>query len=108
MAYGFYIKDGLPYYTDGTKGYPCSVAADLIQVKFDAGTTISQSDIKCILTEDEVKHALGIKFVTDWDASENKQKKITNKTVTSIPSEPEEDLETASTVSSAPSVKTKK
>lgn len=51
------------------------------------------NDAKCLLTEDEAKHNLGIKYVVDWEASSSKQIRITNKTVTSIPAEPEEDEE---------------
>lgn len=91
MSYGFYIKDGKPYYTDGTKSYPCSIAADKTTVKFDSGTALVQSDVKCLLTEAEVKHNLGIKYVVDWDASNKKQIKVSNQTVSSIPADPEED-----------------
>lgn len=91
MSYGFYIKDGKPYYTDGTKSYPCSIAADKTTVEFSSGATLVPSDVKCLLTEDEAKHNLGINYVVDWDALSSKQIRITNKTVTSIPAEPEED-----------------
>lgn len=87
MAY--YIKEGLPYYTDGVKSFPCSVAADSITVKFDTGTPIDLSTVKCLLTEGEVKHALGVRMVTDWDDAQQKTFKKTNKTVSSIPVEPE-------------------
>ena len=45
MSYGFYIKDGKPYYTDGTKSYPCSIAADKTTVEFSSGTTLVPSDV---------------------------------------------------------------
>lgn len=83
MAY--YIKEGLPYYTDGVKSFPCSVAADSITVKFDTGTPIDLSTVKCLLTEGEVKHALGVRMVTDWDDEQQKTFKRTNKTVSSLP-----------------------
>ena len=89
MSYGFYIKEGKPYYTDGTKSYPCSIAADKTTVKFDSGTALVQSDVKSLLTEAEVKHNLGVKFVMDWDAAKKKQVKVSNQTVSSIVETPE-------------------
>lgn len=87
MAY--IIQEGKPYYFDGSKVYPCSVSADTIIVDFEKPET-KKHTITDIYNEATIRHRLGIKKILSWDIEKDKPKKITNKTISSIVTEPEE------------------
>ena len=72
MAY--ILVNEKPYYTNGSKVFPCSLSAEVTTVEFN-----------CIYTEDEIKQRLGIAYVDTWDEENQKIVKKTNKTISTIP-----------------------
>ena len=75
-----------PYYTNGSKVFPCSLSAEVTTVDFKNPARLDKdATFNCIYTEDEIKQRLGIAYVDTWDEENQKIVKKTNKTISTIP-----------------------
>lgn len=79
----FIVQGNLPYYVkdDFKVMYPCEIDAFSYNVDFKSPLTVVKVD--CVMTDSEIRAKFGIFAVDGWDKTNNKIKKISNKTVSS-------------------------
>lgn len=87
MAY--ILHKDKPYYFNGKNAFPCSISADKVKVDFQHPIK-EKVNINCIYTESEIKRRLGIFMIDGWNSKKKEVVKISNQTISSIPTKSSE------------------